>query len=70
MIEKKEGHIRCLMDEIAFLKDSHKVDFEELKLEHELQTADLEMKLKRIEDRLVAHEGKSEFEDILATYNS
>ena len=35
------------MDEIKFLQDSYKVDFEEQKLQHELREADLEIKLKR-----------------------
>lgn len=47
VIEKKEGHIRCLIDEIAFLKESFKTDFEELRLQHELSFADVEMKLRR-----------------------
>ena len=32
-IEKKDGHIRSLMEEIAYLKESHKVDMEEQKLQ-------------------------------------
>ena len=36
VIEKKDGHIKCLMDEISFLRESQRVDMEELKLQHEL----------------------------------
>ena len=46
-IEKKDGHIRSLMEEIAYLKDSHKVDMEEQKLQNELKITDYEMKVKR-----------------------
>lgn len=46
-IEKKDGHISSLMNEIAYLQESFKVDFEEQKLQHELREADLEIKLKR-----------------------
>ena len=28
-IEKKDGHIKSLLEEIAYLKESHKVDMEE-----------------------------------------
>ena len=31
-IEKKDGHIKSLMDEISYLRESHKVDMEEQKL--------------------------------------
>lgn len=65
VIDKKEAHIRCLLDEINFLKENHKSDFEEHKLQHEILVADLEMKLKRTEDRLTIFEAKSEFEEIL-----
>ena len=46
-IEKKDGHIRSLMEEIAYLKESHKVDMEEQKLQNELKITDYEMKVKR-----------------------
>ena len=31
-IEKKDGHIKNLVDEIAYLRESYKVDMEEQKL--------------------------------------
>ena len=70
VIEKKDGHIKCLMDEISFLRESQRVDMEELKLQHELQVTDFEMKIKRATERLAVFEAKSEFEDILQTYNN
>lgn len=51
-LEKKDGHIRSLMDEIASLKENHKTDLEEQKLHFELKVTDLEMKQKRMEQRL------------------
>lgn len=69
-IEKKDGHIKSLLDEIAYLKESHRVDMEEQKLQNELRMTDYEMKLKRQQERLNVFEARSEFEDILQTYNA
>ena len=69
-IERKDGHIQSLIDEIQYLKESHKVDLEEQKLHYELKVTDLELKVKRSQERLEQFESQSEFEDILQTYNN
>ena len=69
-IEKKDGHIKSLLEEIAYLKESHRVDMEEQKLQNELKITDYEMKLKRQQERLNIFEARSDFEDILQTYNA
>ena len=32
VIEKKDSHIKCLMDELEFLRETQRVDAEEMKL--------------------------------------
>ena len=69
-INRKDGHIKSLIEEIASLKEGYNVDFEELKLQSEIRITDLETKLKRQSERLGQFEAKSEFEDVLQTYNT
>ena len=51
-VEKKDNHIRSLLAELESIRENHRADLEEQKLQFELKVTDLEMKSKRQGERL------------------
>lgn len=68
-IEQKDLFIAGLKAELARMKDEFALDMEEVKLQHELKTQDLEEQVKRQRAKLDLFEKNAEFDEVLATYN-
>jgi hypothetical protein len=59
-----------LKKEIEQMREDHRIDMDEQKLQYELRISDLDLNVKRQSERLKVLEQNVEFEDILKTYNN
>lgn len=67
MFQVSEANSLTLISE---LRENHRLDMQEAKITHELELVDLKQSLQRTQNRLQSLENKSEFRDVLLTYNS